>query len=199
MGAKYKEIPLNDLNTLVQESRSYAEVLIKLGYKCSSNGSFEGLKTYLKENNIDTSNLLGQAWNKNNFDYSRFTYGSTIKMTNAKKALVYLRGNKCECCGLTKWNGEDIPLEIHHIDGKHLNNELSNLQLLCPNCHALTDNWRGKNINNNKKDYIREEDFVKALEKAPNIRQALLSLGLSACGGNYARANELIVKYNIKK
>lgn len=199
MSAKYKEIPLDELNKIVQESRSYAEILTKLGYKCSSNGAFEKLKIYLKENNIDTSNLLGQAWNKNNFDYSRFTYGSTLKTINAKKALVHLRGNKCECCGLTKWNGEDIPLEIHHIDGKHLNNELSNLQLLCPNCHALTENWRGKNINNNKKDYIKEEDFVKALEKTPNIRQALLSLGLSACGGNYARANELMVKYNIKK
>ena len=36
-------------------------------------------------------------------------------------------------------------LELHHIDGNHSNNELSNLTLLCPNCHALTDNYRGKN------------------------------------------------------
>ena len=41
-------------------------------------------------------------------------------------------------------NGE-IALELHHIDGDTTNNELSNLQYLCPNCHALTKNYRGKN------------------------------------------------------
>lgn len=42
-----------------------------------------------------------------------------------------------------------------HKDGNHLNNELENLELLCPNCHALTENWRGKN--KNKKDIVSEE------------------------------------------
>ena len=30
-------------------------------------------------------------------------------------------------------------------DINNSNNEIGNLQLLCPNCHALTDNYRGKN------------------------------------------------------
>ena len=38
-----------------------------------------------------------------------------------------------------------IPLELHHIDGNNQNNNLTNLTLLCPNCHAMTDNYRGKN------------------------------------------------------
>jgi 5-methylcytosine-specific restriction endonuclease McrA len=40
--------------------------------------------------------------------------------------------------------GEPIPLELHHIDGNHNNNDLSNIQLLCPNCHAQTDNFSNK-------------------------------------------------------
>lgn len=44
---------------------------------------------------------------------------------------------KCEQCGLKEWQGEEIVLELDHIDNNHLNNELSNLQILCPNCHAL--------------------------------------------------------------
>lgn len=52
---------------------------------------------------------------------------------------------KCECCGLTEWLGEPIPLELHHKDGNHFNNELDNFQLLCPNCHAKTSSYRGKN------------------------------------------------------
>ena len=53
--------------------------------------------------------------------------------------------HKCECCGLTTWLGKPIPLELHHKDGDRTNNSLDNFQLLCPNCHAFTDSYRGKN------------------------------------------------------
>lgn len=38
-----------------------------------------------------------------------------------------------------------IPLQVHHISGDRYDNRIENLQLLCPNCHALTDNYMGKN------------------------------------------------------
>ena len=41
--------------------------------------------------------------------------------------------------------GYPIPLELHHKDGDRTHNELNNYELLCPNCHALTDSYRGKN------------------------------------------------------
>lgn len=53
--------------------------------------------------------------------------------------------HKCERCNLTEWLGEPIPLELHHIDGNRDNNTLENFQLLCPNCHAFTSSYRGKN------------------------------------------------------
>jgi 5-methylcytosine-specific restriction endonuclease McrA len=43
-------------------------------------------------------------------------------------------------CGIENWLGKDITLELHHVDGNRFNNELSNLQILCPNCHSLTPN-----------------------------------------------------------
>lgn len=52
---------------------------------------------------------------------------------------------RCENCGLTKWLNKDIPLQLHHINGNHNDNSLNNLQILCPNCHALTDNYTSKN------------------------------------------------------
>lgn len=53
---------------------------------------------------------------------------------------------KCNRCKNTTWLNAPIPLELHHIDGNKNHNELSNYELLCPNCHALTDNYCGKNI-----------------------------------------------------
>ena len=57
-----------------------------------------------------------------------------------------LKEEQCERCKLKEWQGVRIPLELHHKDGNKKNNNLSNLEILCPNCHALTDTYRGKNI-----------------------------------------------------
>lgn len=54
---------------------------------------------------------------------------------------------KCEKCGwgeVNKYTGR-IPLQIHHMDGNCKNNNEENLQLLCPNCHSLTDNFGSTN------------------------------------------------------
>ena len=63
--------------------------------------------------------------------------------------------NKCmnpDC----KWNWDvndnNPQLELHHIDGNHLNNVISNGILLCPNCHSLTDNYKFKNSHKSSRD-----------------------------------------------
>jgi hypothetical protein len=56
-----------------------------------------------------------------------------------------LKEYKCEKCNLEKWNEQKIPLELNHIDGNRHNHYISNLEILCPNCHAQTTTYRGKN------------------------------------------------------
>jgi len=52
---------------------------------------------------------------------------------------------KCFICSISKWNDQKITLELDHIDGKHSNNTLENLRLLCPNCHSQTPTYKAKN------------------------------------------------------
>jgi AcrR family transcriptional regulator len=56
-----------------------------------------------------------------------------------------LKENVCERCGLTEWLGEPMRMQLHHINGEGKDNRLENIMFLCPNCHALTSNWGGRN------------------------------------------------------
>lgn len=51
---------------------------------------------------------------------------------------------KCETCGITDYNNKPISLELNHINGDNSDHSLSNLQLLCPNCHSQTPTFRNK-------------------------------------------------------
>jgi len=55
-----------------------------------------------------------------------------------------LKTKVCEKCGRKTWLGLEIPLSLHHIDGNRWNNNLDNLEVLCYNCHGLTDNYSRK-------------------------------------------------------
>jgi DNA-binding CsgD family transcriptional regulator len=57
-----------------------------------------------------------------------------------------IKTRRCETCGLTEWRGVAIPLALHHVNGDRHDNRLENLQILCPNCHGLTNTWAGRNI-----------------------------------------------------
>lgn len=69
-----------------------------------------------------------------------------------RKYLLEKVNYKCELCGcdwVNPYSNQTI-LEIHHIDGNRQNNLEENLQVLCPNCHAMTSNYRGLNIKRDK-------------------------------------------------
>lgn len=73
-----------------------------------------------------------------------------------RREFIKYKGGKCEKCGWDEINPVtgNHPLQIHHIDGNCYNNSPNNLQLLCPNCHSLTDNYCRLNKNCKRKYYI---------------------------------------------
>lgn len=101
--------------------------------------------------------------------------------TKLKERLIKegIKEYKCENpeCGLSEWHGKPISLQIHHINGNHHDNRLENLQLLCPNCHAQTDTYAGKNANREgnttysksiSKKCINKEKWAEIMEKRWN-------------------------------
>lgn len=140
------------LKRVIANSRSIREVLKNLNI-VPAGGNYQTIKNKIKTYNIDTSHFCGQAWNKGKKigpkrslqDY--LSNRKTIQSWKLKRRLLQdkIFEHKCYNCNNTLWLNNLIPLELHHKDGDNLNNVLSNLTLLCPNCHALTDNYRGKN------------------------------------------------------
>jgi hypothetical protein len=98
---------------------------------------------------------------------------------------------ECSKCGLDgMWQGETIVLDLDHINGDNTDNRLLNLRYLCPNCHSQTDTFKGRN--NTGKTKVSDKELLTALNECANIRQALISVGLAAKGGNYERAKRLL-------
>jgi transposase-like protein len=56
-----------------------------------------------------------------------------------------LKENRCETCGISKWRGAPLSMSLHHVNGDGSDNRIDNLQMLCPNCHAQTPNYGGRN------------------------------------------------------
>lgn len=52
-----------------------------------------------------------------------------------RRPYMIYKDSKCKICGFIALH--PCQLDIDHIDGNHKNNELSNLQTLCSNCHRL--------------------------------------------------------------
>lgn len=59
-----------------------------------------------------------------------------------KKKLFFEQRGCCARCQRSEWLEAPIPLELEHKDGNKQNNSRDNVELLCPNCHALTPTWR---------------------------------------------------------
>ena len=145
---------LEELAAAVRSSRSIAGTLRCLGLRAAG-ANYGTLKRLVRANGLDVSHWTGQGHRK----------GSAVPIVPARPLSQVLTRNRpvntnqlrrrliregvlpkaCSACGLAQWMGQAIPLELDHRDGDRHNQEIANLRLLCPNCHALTPTYRGRN------------------------------------------------------
>jgi len=150
---KYKK---TQIESIVKENYSVAECLRKLNLR-PAGGNYKWFKFYTKTNNIDTSHFTGKGWSfgkKISYENRKLPLNlilvensSYSSSNHLKKRLLKegLKKHQCETCNNTTWNGFKIPLELEHCNGDNTDNRIENLKVLCPNCHAQTPFYRGKN------------------------------------------------------
>jgi transposase-like protein/Zn finger protein HypA/HybF involved in hydrogenase expression len=155
---------------MVKENKSKSEICRYL--QCKQ----ETLNRYLMDWEIKYSGNKGRKGfthleqRRNIYHYLNNEIFITTHNLKNKLLQEELKEHRCESCGLTEWMGGKIPIELHHIDGDKYNNNLKNLQILCPNCHSNTDNNSGKGT---FKLSIDQKDKAKIYRKKKSIRKKL--------------------------
>lgn len=136
----------------VAASTSKRQVMLKLGV-IAEGGNYATISRHIKTLGLDTSHFLGQAARRGSHrpivPIERYLNNEVATKSNELKRRLLREGILqpiCVSCHNTEWLGKPIPLELDHKDGDNQNNHLDNLRLLCPNCHAQTPTYRGKNI-----------------------------------------------------
>ena len=146
----------SQLVSAAESTTSYRQVLLILGLK-PAGGNYDQIKKYIKKYKIDITHFKGHGWSKG-LKVNRspviplkniLVRDSDYQTYKLKKRLfkVELKKPVCEECG---WCQKSllghVPVELHHINGNSRDNRLSNLKVLCPNCHSLKATHRGRNI-----------------------------------------------------
>ena len=155
-------------------------------------------------------NLSQNGWSQESKDSwlakLQSTYKEKLKNTKfeelghaKKRQRVFEEQNFCcNKCGLSEWLNQPISLEMEHIDGNKKNNDRTNLEGLCPNCHAQTLTYK---IGNNKqpgKTIYSEASIITALQNNTSAYAAMKELGMNPHGGNYIRLRNIVKKTGLQ-
>jgi hypothetical protein len=171
------------LGQAVMSEKSLRQVLGRLGLK-QAGGNYQSVSTRIRDLGLSTAHWHGQGHlkgkknpNKKKTPLEEILRKGVYYQSNKLRRRLLAAGfvePKCSRCNLAEWLGQPIPLELDHIDGDNSNNDLANIRLLCPNCHAFTQTYRGRNIKTSRN---------------PGA-QAILE-GIGRCGTQAAYAREI--------
>lgn len=135
----------NEILQWIEEEQPKCYICQQLGCKQDT------LNSYLKKMGIEYSgqqNKKGQL-KTNAYKPALYYIENNLPIISHKLKEKLIRDGikecKCECCGISEWQGIKLPLELHHKNGNHYDNSLKNLQILCPNCHSIQEGNSGAN------------------------------------------------------
>lgn len=184
----------------VKNSICWKEAMERMGIS-QVGGNWKTFKNVVQRFGIDTSHFNQYAAVSRAATYSANYYIENRVNVQSYKLLKKLlkegyKENRCEVCGITEWNGKPITLQLHHIDGDHLNNSLENLQVICPNCHSQTDNFRGKANRTEKPKTYCSVCGKELRTRKPKTGMCTLCFNKSKAKKNNIDINEVLRVFN---
>jgi 5-methylcytosine-specific restriction endonuclease McrA len=140
----------------VADSLSVADVLRRLGLRVAG-ANYAAVYAAVRRLQLDVSHWRGRGWRRDRSTPGAprqplsaiLVRGSSYRSRRSLKRRLlagHLLEYRCAVCGIAEWRGARLALELDHRNGDDEDNELSNLRLLCPNCHSQTPTYRGRNI-----------------------------------------------------
>lgn len=178
-----------DFADLIKESKSFADVLRKLGLR-EVGGVRKTLNKRICEEGVDVTHIYDNFKNSNNgggfkigledilVENSNYNSTSNLKQRLLKENLIK---NECNICGQKPiWNEKILVMVLDHINGNCKDNRIENLRLICPNCNSQTDTFAGRNnkwVKERKKMFkeakIKQKEYIcsgcgKAINKNKN-------------------------------
>lgn len=224
MQKKIDKFTDEEILNFIKESRSFRQLLIKLGYSSNGSGDYVYVKKKLDDKKIDYSNLFKlQTPNENivplnengkiirtynNVDL--FVVDCKVGRSVVKNRIIgdNLIPYICNNCGLkNEWNGKKLSLQLEHKNGINNDNRLENLCFLCPNCHSQTETFgskRFKKIKNCECGVIihRKSKFcVLCAKKHTNMKNQFSEFNFNLISEDLKLLSqeEMAQKYNITK
>lgn len=207
---EFKDLILNSINI--------SEVLFKLGYSVEGNSwGFSEVKKRMLDLGLTSYDFKGKSVLREETDRVKVTKENLLKENSNHKRIVLrrfiLHNNlleyKCAICGITKWNGKTLSLELDHINGINNDNRLENLRFLCPNCHSQTSTFGSKNYKGTESIFDIpeevEEKIVECYRKVGNIRKVSKVLGMKeivvkrvVCKKSLSKTNQMfVIRYDL--
>lgn len=160
MKSKVYQVTDEEFKTIIARNDSYSACLRELGLESKGSSAFSNLKKRIAELNCSIEHFCaasthgranGQPIPLEQILVEHSTYANT---TNLKNRLIKegILTYQCAICGIDKWQGKELVLQLDHINGEHTDNRITNLRLLCPNCHSQTETYAGRSSKQYKKE-----------------------------------------------
>lgn len=125
--------------------------LCKCGKNISKLASFcHPCAAKISADTMRTSRIL--SWLSGEWDG---TQRNNPELSNTIRIYLLEKYQSCQRCSFSTTHPDDNKpiLEVNHINGNGYDHRPENLEILCPNCHALTSSYRGRNIGKGRKVY----------------------------------------------
>jgi hypothetical protein len=154
MARQYNRYTKELLQEKANQVCSVSALMRALGLSRVDGGSHSHISRRLRQLDVDTSHFTGKrtnagpGWKGFRLPWQALlvkkTEGNRVTAVRLRRALIESgRVFECACCGISKWQGKPIMLQVDHTNRDWLDNRPENLTFLCPNCHSQTAGWCG--------------------------------------------------------